>query len=36
MGANAVLSMRFDASQLSTLMTEVVTDGTEAVIEPDG
>jgi uncharacterized protein YbjQ (UPF0145 family) len=35
LGANAVLSMRFDASQLSTFMTEVVAYGTAAVIEPD-
>jgi uncharacterized protein YbjQ (UPF0145 family) len=34
LGANAVLSMRFDASQLSTFMTEVVAYGTAAVIEP--
>jgi len=33
-GANAVLSMRFDASQLSNFMTEVVAYGTAAVIEP--
>lgn len=32
--ANAVLSMRFDASQLSSFMTEVVAYGTAAVIEP--
>jgi uncharacterized protein YbjQ (UPF0145 family) len=35
-GANAVLSMRFDASQLSSFMTEVVAYGTAAVIEPGG
>ena len=34
MGANAILSMRFDASQLSSFMTEVVAYGTAAVIEP--
>jgi uncharacterized protein YbjQ (UPF0145 family) len=34
-GANAVLSMRFDASELSTFMTEIVAYGTAAVIEPD-
>ena len=36
LGANAVLSMRFDASQLSNFMTEVVAYGTAAVIEPSG
>ncbi len=30
LGANAVLSMRFDASQLSSYMTEVVAYGTAA------
>jgi uncharacterized protein YbjQ (UPF0145 family) len=34
LGANAILSMRFDASQLSSFMTEVVAYGTAAVIEP--
>jgi uncharacterized protein YbjQ (UPF0145 family) len=34
LGANAVLSMRFDASQLSSFMTEVVAYGTAAVITP--
>lgn len=33
MGANAILSMRFDASQLSSFMTEIVAYGTAAVIE---
>jgi uncharacterized protein YbjQ (UPF0145 family) len=33
-GANAVLSMRFDASQISQMMTEIVAYGTAAVIEP--
>jgi uncharacterized protein YbjQ (UPF0145 family) len=32
-GANAVLSMRFDASELSNFMTEVVSYGTAAVID---
>lgn len=34
LGANAVLSMRFDASQLSGSMTEIVAYGTAAVIAP--
>jgi len=34
LGANAILSMRFDASQLSSFMTEVVAYGTAAVIAP--
>lgn len=33
-GANAVLSMRFDASAFSGFMTEIVAYGTAAVIEP--
>lgn len=33
LGANAVLSMRFDASQISNFMTEVVAYGTAAVVE---
>ena len=33
-GGNAVLSMRFDASQISSAMTEIVAYGTAAVIEP--
>jgi uncharacterized protein YbjQ (UPF0145 family) len=34
-GGNAVLSMRFDASQLSGYMTEIVAYGTAAVVEPE-
>jgi uncharacterized protein YbjQ (UPF0145 family) len=34
-GANAILSMRFDASQISQMMTEIVAYGTAAVIEPE-
>jgi uncharacterized protein YbjQ (UPF0145 family) len=34
LGANAVLSMCFGASELSNFMTEVVAYGTAAVIEP--
>ncbi len=36
MGANAVLSMRFDSSQLSGSMSEIVAYGTAVVVEPDG
>ena len=35
MGANAVLSMRFDSSEMGTTMTEIVAYGTAAIIEPD-
>lgn len=34
LGANAVLSMRFDASEFGGLMTEIVAYGTAAVIAP--
>ncbi|OGN85796.1 MAG: hypothetical protein A2X23_04430 [Chloroflexi bacterium GWC2_73_18] len=34
MGANAVLSMRFDSSELSGVMSEIVAYGTAVVIEP--
>ena len=33
-GANAILSMRFDASELSSFMTEIVAYGTAVVIGP--
>ncbi len=33
-GANAVLSMRFDASQIAGTMTEIVAYGTAAVLDP--
>ena len=36
MGANAVVMMRFDSSELGQTMTEVVAYGTAAVIEPAG
>jgi uncharacterized protein YbjQ (UPF0145 family) len=36
MGANAVLSMRFDSSSLGTTMSEIVAYGTAVVVEPDG
>ncbi len=34
-GANAILSMRFDSSELSGYMTEIVAYGTAVVVEPD-
>jgi uncharacterized protein YbjQ (UPF0145 family) len=34
-GANAVLSMRFDASQIAGTMTEIVAYGTAVVLEPE-
>jgi uncharacterized protein YbjQ (UPF0145 family) len=36
MGGNAVISMRFDSSEMATTMTEIVAYGTAVVIEPDG
>jgi len=36
MGANAVVMMRFDSSELGQTMTEVVAYGTAAVIEKSG
>ena len=36
LGANAVLSMRFDASSISNFMTEIVAYGTAVRIEPEG
>jgi uncharacterized protein YbjQ (UPF0145 family) len=35
MGCNAVISMRFDSSELSGYMTEIVAYGTAVVVEPD-
>jgi uncharacterized protein YbjQ (UPF0145 family) len=35
MGANAVISMRFDSSDLASSMSEIVAYGTAVVIEPD-
>ena len=35
MGATAVLSMRFDSSELSGTMSEIVAYGTAVVLEPD-
>jgi uncharacterized protein YbjQ (UPF0145 family) len=34
-GANAVLSFRFDSSQLSGSMSEIVAYGTAVIVEPD-
>lgn len=34
-GANAVISMRFDSSELNNSMSEIVAYGTAVVIEPD-
>jgi uncharacterized protein YbjQ (UPF0145 family) len=35
MGANAVLSMRFDSSEIGSTMSEFVAYGTAVVVEPD-
>ena len=35
MGANAVISMRFDSSELNNSMSEIVAYGTAVAIEPD-
>ena len=35
LGANAVLSMRFDSSEISGYMTEIVAYGTAVIVEPD-
>jgi uncharacterized protein YbjQ (UPF0145 family) len=35
MGANAIISMRFDSSELSGSMSEIVAYGTAVVVEPD-
>ena len=35
MGANGILSMRFDSSELSGTMSEIVAYGTAVIIEPD-
>jgi uncharacterized protein YbjQ (UPF0145 family) len=34
MGANAVLMMRFDSSEIGQTMSEVVAYGTAAIIDP--
>jgi uncharacterized protein YbjQ (UPF0145 family) len=35
MGGNAVISMRFDSSELNNSMSEIVAYGTAVVVEPD-
>lgn len=35
MGANAVISMRFDSSEIGNTMTEIVAYGTAVVVQPD-
>ena len=34
-GANAILSMRFDSSELAGTMSEIVAYGTAVIVEPD-
>jgi uncharacterized protein YbjQ (UPF0145 family) len=36
MGANAIVMMRFDSSEIGETMSEIVAYGTAAVIEPEG
>ena len=36
MGANAVVMMRFDSTEIAQYMTEIVAYGTAVVIEPAG
>lgn len=36
MGANAILVMRFDSSEIGETMSEIVAYGTAAVVEPQG
>ncbi len=36
MGANAVVRMMFDSSEMGTIMTEIVAYGTAVTIEPEG
>ena len=35
LGANAILSMRFDSSELASTMSEIVAYGTAVIVEPD-
>jgi uncharacterized protein YbjQ (UPF0145 family) len=35
LGANAVISMRFDSTELAGTMSEIVAYGTAAIVEPD-
>ncbi len=34
MGANAIVMMRFDSTEIAQMMTEIVAYGTAVVIEP--
>ena len=36
MGANAVVMMRFDSSEIGQTMSEIVAYGTAVILEPDG
>jgi uncharacterized protein YbjQ (UPF0145 family) len=36
MGANAVLMMRFDSSEIGQTMSEIVAYGTAAIVTPNG
>jgi uncharacterized protein YbjQ (UPF0145 family) len=36
MGANAVVMMRFDSSEIGQTMSEIVAYGTAAILEPEG
>jgi uncharacterized protein YbjQ (UPF0145 family) len=36
MGANAIIMMRFDSSEIGTFMSEIVAYGTAAVVQPLG
>jgi uncharacterized protein YbjQ (UPF0145 family) len=35
LGANAIVGMRFDSSEIGSSLTEVVAYGTAVVVEPD-
>jgi uncharacterized protein YbjQ (UPF0145 family) len=35
LGANAILSMRFDSSELASTMSEIVAYGTAVIVDPD-
>lgn len=35
LGANAIIGMRFDSSEIGTSLTEIVAYGTAVVVEPD-
>ena len=36
MGANAVVMMRFDSSEIGQSMSEIVAYGTAVIVEPEG